>query len=334
MYNNQFAVAIKAAGKVLREQKDKVFLPFGSEYSIYLKNLNTVRALVRIELDGVSVTGGTDLVVHPNGSIDLERFMKSGNLSQGNRFKFIERTAKVEAHRGVGAEDGLLRVEFQFEKPKLDNWIEDYKKKAEKEVHHHYHHYDYWNPWKYPYLGGGGCFGQSNYSLNAQDQLIGGCLNNATSKSFGEASSYAEPTFTSTTMSTAGDGGTIKMMASNASLPTGGGSSSSSSPMRGFAPAVNNLFASQEQYREVVNNDAGITVEGSISDQKFYKIDSFPVEDTKHVIILKLLGETESGKVAQPVTVKYKQTCKTCGTRNRGKLSQFCRDCGTSLEIV
>ncbi len=137
MYNNQFAVAIKTAGKVLKEQKDKVFLPFGCEYSIYLKNLNTVRALVRVQLDGVDVTDGSDLVVQPNDSIDLERFMKNGNLSQGNRFKFIERNSKVEAHRGVQAEDGLLRVEFQFEKPAV-KW-------TPKEIeHHHHYHYDYY----------------------------------------------------------------------------------------------------------------------------------------------------------------------------------------------
>ena len=66
MYNSKLSVCIKAAGKVLREQKDQVYVPFGSEYSIYLKNLNTVRALVRINLDGVDVTDGTDLVIQPN----------------------------------------------------------------------------------------------------------------------------------------------------------------------------------------------------------------------------------------------------------------------------
>src|SRR5271165_3059205 len=101
MHNEKLVTCIKVAGKVLREQKDQVFIPFGTEYSIFIKNLNSVRALVRLNLDGVDVTDGTDLVVGPNSSIDLERFMKKGNLSQGNRFKFIERTGKVEAHRGI-----------------------------------------------------------------------------------------------------------------------------------------------------------------------------------------------------------------------------------------
>src|ERR1700722_6153234 len=96
MHSNKLVVAIKTAGKVLREQGDKVYLPFGSEYSIFLKNLNSVRALVRVSLDGQSVTDGEDLVVNGNSSLDLERFLKKGNMENGNRFKFIERTAKEE----------------------------------------------------------------------------------------------------------------------------------------------------------------------------------------------------------------------------------------------
>jgi hypothetical protein len=34
MYSNKLAVAIKANGKVLREFKDEVYIPFGQEYSL------------------------------------------------------------------------------------------------------------------------------------------------------------------------------------------------------------------------------------------------------------------------------------------------------------
>ena len=74
MYAHKFAVAIKNNGKVLRERGDSVALPFGSEYSIFLKNMNSVRALVRIEIDGTDVTGGHQLIVPANGTLDLERF--------------------------------------------------------------------------------------------------------------------------------------------------------------------------------------------------------------------------------------------------------------------
>jgi len=41
MYESKLAAAIKVDGKVLREFKDTVHIPFGSEYTVLLKNLNT-----------------------------------------------------------------------------------------------------------------------------------------------------------------------------------------------------------------------------------------------------------------------------------------------------
>jgi len=120
MYNNKLAVALKSAGQVLRESGEIVRLPFGSEYSVLIKNLNGVRALVKIEIDGVDVGDGTKFVVNANSNVELERFIKNGNLNKGNRFKFIERTANIEKNRGVGVEDGLVRIEFNFEQQPIN----------------------------------------------------------------------------------------------------------------------------------------------------------------------------------------------------------------------
>lgn len=116
MYNQKFAAAIKVKGRVLRENKETVLVPFASEYSVLLKNLNTVRAVVNVFIDGENAVPG-GLVIDPGRTVDLERWIKNGNLSEGNKFKFIERTGAVEAHRGIKLEDGLIRVEFQFERP-------------------------------------------------------------------------------------------------------------------------------------------------------------------------------------------------------------------------
>lgn len=115
MYSNKLVTAIKVNGKILRENSGVVTLPFGAEYSILLKNLNSVRALVKVSVDGIDATEGTWLILPANGSIDLERFIRNGNFNSGNRFKFIERTATIEDHRGIGAEDGLVRVEYKAE---------------------------------------------------------------------------------------------------------------------------------------------------------------------------------------------------------------------------
>ncbi len=114
MYGNKLAAAIKVNGKVLREFKDTVHIPFGSEYAITIKNLHTTRAVVNVYIDGDNMVPG-GLVLNAGQSVDLERSIKNNNLTEGNRFKFIERTGSVEQHRGIGVEDGLVRIEYQFE---------------------------------------------------------------------------------------------------------------------------------------------------------------------------------------------------------------------------
>lgn len=140
MYQNQLVAAIKVGGRILREQDGAVLLPFGSEYSVYVKNLNAVRVQVKVSIDGTDATSGTWLVVAPNSAIELERFIRNGNWNEGNRFKFIERSEAIEAHRGIKADDGLIRVEYQTERvrPVVDVPI----------IREHY--YDEWYPNPYP----------------------------------------------------------------------------------------------------------------------------------------------------------------------------------------
>ncbi len=124
MYSNKLAAAIKVSGKVLREFKDTVHIPFGSEYTILLKNLNTTRVVVNVYIDGEDQAPG-GIVINAGQEVDLERSVKNNNLTEGNRFKFIERTGAVERHRGIGVEDGLVRIEYQFELPVFNTaWIQ------------------------------------------------------------------------------------------------------------------------------------------------------------------------------------------------------------------
>jgi hypothetical protein len=115
MYSEKFVACIKVNGQVLRESNGTVTIPFGSEYTILLKNLNSVRSQVKIDIDGDNVTDGW-LILDANMSIDLERSIRNGNLQRGNRFKFIERTSEIEEHRGIKEDDGLIRVEYKMEK--------------------------------------------------------------------------------------------------------------------------------------------------------------------------------------------------------------------------
>src|ERR1700677_1302362 len=116
MFANQYVLAVKANGKILREQDRNVTLPFGTEFELVCKNLNSRRAMVSVSIDGKDVADGRRLIIAPNNSVTLSRYIRNGNLVSGNAFRFIERSAAVEAHRGVKEDDGIVRAEFFTEK--------------------------------------------------------------------------------------------------------------------------------------------------------------------------------------------------------------------------
>ena len=120
MYSNKLVCSVKANGKFLREDhrdnESIVYLPFKTEYSLFLKNLSERRALVHVDIDGKNMTKG-GLIVAGGTVIDLER---PANLSSGRKFKFIEKTAEISDFRGDNPEDGLIVVKWQFEKPHLN----------------------------------------------------------------------------------------------------------------------------------------------------------------------------------------------------------------------
>jgi hypothetical protein len=260
MMTSKMVCCLKANGKVLREFKDTVYVPFGSEYSILLKNLNSKRAIVTITIDGTDVVPG-GLVVNANQEIDLERFVT--DMSKGNKFKFIERTAGIEKHRGVKSEDGLIRVSFKYEKV--------YEQ----------------NPTLF-YPSGVRTFGN----------------NDIYSKGIGGSASFRS-------------GGIVGQTLSN----------------NDSGRYLNSAQCSTASY-SAPQNDVGITVQGSLSEQKFISVSDFVTESQEHVIVLRILGETDVGiPIAAPVTVKTRQECVTCGKLNKSN-AKFCSECGTSLQIV
>lgn len=272
MYANKLATAIKVGGRVLKEFKDTVYIPFGSEYSILLKNLNTVKALINIYIDGDNVVPG-GLVLNAGQEIDLQRAIRNGNLSEGNKFKFIERTSNIEDHRGIKLEDGLIRVEYQFEKV--------YKRQDGIQ----------WN--------------NNAWQPSSMDSYYGGVMRSTTTS----APSY----------------------------PTGTVSCSDTSyaytSMAVGSATLNVSSASVQSFNAAPQTETGITVAGSKSDQKFVTASWFATESEKHNIILKLLGETEDNKmIREPITVKKKPKCVTCGKQNKAT-SRYCTDCGTALTI-
>ncbi len=252
MYNNKLVCCLKANGKILREFNDEVKIPFGSEYSILIKNLHNRRAQVRISIDGVDALGGRALIVNSNSEHELSRFVN--DLNSGNSFKFIERTSGIEQHRGIKMDDGIIRITFQYERiqPKFRN-IQSY-----------------------------------------EDNII----------------FCADPL---RSVYSKGLNGSIQ-------CSTAGMAWSGNDQTRGVAASN-------------VINDVGITVPGSISNQKFNEVSGFDVEVEEHIMVLRLSGFVEGKEVIQPITVKTKPKCTICGKQNKAT-AKFCIECGTALQII
>lgn len=123
VYNQKFIAAVKVDGKILREvnnNDNEVILPFGSEYSIQLMNLDHRRAVANITIDGNDVLDGSRLVLDPNSSSEIKGVMKGGKVK--NNFKFIQKTSKIQDHRGDKVDDGFIRIEFGFEREFDRTW--------------------------------------------------------------------------------------------------------------------------------------------------------------------------------------------------------------------
>jgi len=163
-YKDQFVVEVKVNGKILRVRNDEVFLPFGSEYSLLLKNLNSSRASVKISIDGTDTLDGHSVIVGSNQTVELEGFLKGSTAR--NRFRFINKTKEIQDYRGDKIEDGLIRVEFAFEdrNPLFDNI-----------VYHDIYHTYYNNPFGPIYRGVGDDVVRSKKSVGNVDVFNSYC---------------------------------------------------------------------------------------------------------------------------------------------------------------
>jgi hypothetical protein len=306
MYESKLVASLKANGKILREFKDTVYIPFGSEYSFLLKNLNTTRALVNVFIDGEDMTPG-GLVLNAGQEVDLERSIKGGNLTEGNRFKFIERTQAIEdGPRGVKLEDGLVRIEFQFEKPPMR--VSELPRNIFNDIN---------------FGSLSGSIGSSEYT--GVTDKYSKSINNSWIQSSG------------TSYSTNVNGAMRGVDWSQNGQATAQAASASIDNYCATNGIINKIEAhdgmATMDWMEAPKNDVGITVPGSKSTQKFTTTYMNALETQKHTIVLKLLGETEDNKlVLKPVTTKHKPKCVTCGKQNKAT-AKFCTECGTALEI-
>jgi hypothetical protein len=214
-------------------------------------------------------------------------------LTEGNRFKFIERTAAIEdGPRGIKLEDGLIRIEFQYEMPRpvvniSDNFWKQYPPGVRSSEYRGIVD-------KYSTTGGNSWIQASGTTFSQMN--VNGALRGV---------DYSQ-------------GESVKASAAAA--------------INKVAPNEMELHDGSATM-DWCQNDVGITVPGSKSTQKFQHVTMGAMEAEKHTMVLKLLGETADNKpVLKPVTVERKPECVTCGKKNKAH-AKYCVECGTALEI-
>ena len=274
-YKDQFVVEVKANGQILRVRDGAVYLPFGCEYSILLKNLNSIKASVKVSIDGEDVLDGNSLILDSLLTHELQGFFRGNSVK--NRFRFIQKTKEIQDHRGDKIDDGLVRVEFAFEKPRPQTVIKKIIKEIEE--HHHHHHHDCY-PRRYTWYDGSGWEYMSNNDKSSGDGPVAAYSScnsrNVVQDSLGVQASYT----------------------------------------------LNNT----------PNVDEGITVKGNEMNKQ-YDYGMIGELEQSSVIVIALRGMQKSpGVVVQdPITVKTKLACSSCGLKSKSTF-KFCPSCGTFLE--
>jgi hypothetical protein len=268
MYHKKFIAVIKNRGKILRDEGGTVRLPFGSTYSIFLKNKNSVKAVANVEIDGEDVLQNHGIIVPPNQSVEITGWMR--NMDKTNKFKFIRKTKEIQDFRGDRLDDGLLRIAYKFEKQLAfepvvikDPWPVCPK-------------YDWpkcpTNRW------------DTCYTSNSLMTPIAGSLN-----------------------------GNYVMSSYNCNTP-----------LKGREISVKSNC-------NVPLRDEGITVKGKIIDQEYQNGSTDSLEDTSHVIILRLRGVSRVGqKVKKVITTRSRIQCNICGRKWKSNV-KYCGNCGNYL---
>ena len=279
MYSNKFVACVKSNGQVLREKGETVFLPFGSEYTLWFKNENDRKVQIEVSIDGTDVLHGRALLLEAGDTMDLKGFVRDMYGDDNRAFKFITKTQQISDFRGDKIEDGLVKIKYTFEKEPYSQLIKQYVSDRTFTFDNYYNQgspYTYGS--QYPTTKGDI---NSNVSYSAFDTLGG------------------EP------------------RAKSASFDTPVSKNVTRGNVRGFAPS----------------DDPGITVEGSATNQSFQEGRIGVLENKTYTMIFQLKGLTETEKVEEPITVKTKKVCTTCGKLWTGNY-EYCPNDGSYLRFT
>ena len=78
-------------------------------------------------------------------------------------------------------------------------------------------------------------------------------------------------------------------------------------------------------------NDNGITVKGSDTNVAYTSTYMGRMESDVSTYVVRLAGYSKDTKVVEPITVKTKKVCPTCGRQHKQHI-KFCNGCGTNIQ--
>lgn len=262
-YDSGHVACVIVNGQVKREQNEgserTVRIPFDSEYAIRIKNKTNYRSLVKVMIDGTICA--ERLLLRPQQSIDLERFVIDGDLAKGKRFKFVQ-AGNPNVQDPTAGENGLIQVI------------------VEPEVQYSYAYNPPstgWSIWNLINNGGGG--------------TIYGCTNGGAGAAGGNAGSGGA-------YSGQPIGGSFMNVSSNgqaANCSASGNLSVTNSANSVFTTTTGHLTSSIPT-ATALPKDLGATIEGSQSYQRFHETNEWFQTATPITIPIRLRGPKQIAK--------------------------------------
>jgi hypothetical protein len=140
VYSNKFVMAVLLNGRPQKEKKNNlVQMPFGTEYSLRLRNKHSRRALVKIYIDGENVSGN-GYIIDANDYVDIQR-----HHDIDRAFKFVPLDSEEAVDFGKNGdnddkEKGLIEARFYLEKERKVSRPRQPWHPIRRDVHHHHHH--------------------------------------------------------------------------------------------------------------------------------------------------------------------------------------------------
>jgi len=320
VYQQKLVAVIKCNGKILREVDNTVLIPFLAEYEIFIKNLESRDVVIKISIDGEDVLDDQSIIIKANSSYSLEGFLKKNKVS--NKFKFIQKTAKIQNHRGDRVDDGLVRIEYQF--IKINQTV------ITRHIHETHWYHPYWCE----------CPVCRSYQINPYIPSF------PLSSIVTFDGSTSGTTFTvpnATLIASANADNSSPGVENSIQVSYGVSGNIGVTDGSNTGPIKNSIPSSVENKSQVIMEnsvqpqafipqfDEGITVKGSESKQELKDACVSPLEEQSYVIVLRLRGSNKSNQpLEKPVLVSTKVKCSTCGRSNKSYI-KFCPECGTAL---